>query len=210
LTILNLVNKLARKIVWNKNHIIKILKIIILFTILIIFLFGLFIPSISLLEFFIFISSIFLFLSLFYYIFIAKDDEYVLIRSMWKTYFSIISLMIIMIFSVESYVNNIIFNSYKEKIAYQLEINSPEVNATFSEYNQIVDKYVSGYEKKKIDYKKILIPEKKEKEEYTVFYMNVAHMLMIITTLYMFLWMLNELKYFKVSSIKLSNYYAKK
>ena len=118
--------------------------------------------------------------------------------------------MIIMIFSVESYVNNIIFNSYKEKIAYQLEINSPEVNATFSEYNQIVDKYVSGYEKKKIDYKKILIPEKKEKEEYTVFYMNVAHMLMIITTLYMFLWMLNELKYFKVSSIKLSNYYAKK
>jgi len=207
---LNLLQKLIRKIVWRKNKNIRDVKIIIFSFILYSFFFGLFMPLIILMKYFIYLSLIFLSISIYYYTFVAKDDEYSLIRGMWKIYFSIISLMFIMIFSIESYTNNILFNSYKQKIIYQLKTNSLEVNSTFNEYDSIVKKYLSGYEKKKVDYKKIFITEEKVEEKYTVWYMNIAYTIMIITTLFMFIWMLNELKYFKENVVRLSNYYSKK
>ncbi|MCX6077225.1 MAG: hypothetical protein NTW78_10140 [Campylobacterales bacterium] len=210
MTKLNLLQKLIRKIVWRKNKNIRDMKIIIFSFILYFFLFGLFMPSIILMKYFIYLSLIFLSISVYYYTFVANDDEYNLIINMWKIYFSIISLMFIMMFSIESYTNNILLDSYKQKVMYQLKINSLEVNSTFNEYESLVKEYLSGYEKKKVDYKKIFIPEEKAEEEYTIWYINIGYTVMIITTLFMFLWMFNELKYFKKNVVNQSNYYSKK
>jgi len=114
-----------------------------------------------------------------------------------------------MVFSIESYTNNILLNSYQQKINYQLQIDKNKANITIHKYENIVRKYLSGYQKEKFDLKNVFKSREKVEEKYILWYMNVANTIMIITTLFMFLRMANELLYFKSSSIKLSNYYSR-
>ena len=185
-----------------KYKIISGLKIFILFWIFI-FLTATFIVAYTkLFEIAINLMSIYLILTLIYFSFYADKEERITILNMWKVYFSVITIMIVFLYSTESNLRKDALDYQKTKLNYEIKTKSDDINNTFSEYSSIVTQYLNSNKKQElIDISKPSNEKKKKEKGYTIWYANFAVSVMNIITLFMFLWSLIELKIFQDKKI---------
>ncbi len=144
------------------------------------------------------LMSIYLILTLSYFSFYADKEDRLTILNMWKIYFSVITIMIVFLYSMESNLRKVALDYQKTKLNYEIKIKSNDINNTFAEYSNIVTQYLNSNKKEKlIDITKPIKENTKKEEGYTIWYANFAVGVMNIITLFMFLWSLLELKIFQ-------------
>jgi len=156
-------------------------------------------------------QTIFIYLpfSLIYFAMTENDKDRDIILKMWKMYFSIVSLMFVFTFSLENYVREIKAEYYKTKLLYEIRTKeTPKViKETFSNYEALTNKYIKYLEpgdgakrfqeaRKESHKKNDNIRTKKK--AYTIIYANIGAGIMVIITLFMFLWSLVSLSIFQV------------
>ena len=181
-----------------KYKIILGLKLLIVLLIFIFLTSTFIIGYIRLLKIAINLMSIYLILTLIYFSFYADKEDRTTILNMWKIYFSVITIMIVFLYSMESNLRKIALDYQKTKLNYEIKIKSNDINNTFTEYTNIITQYLDSNKKEKlIDIKKPIKENTKKEEGYTIWYANFAVGVMNIITLFMFLWSLLELKIFQ-------------
>ena len=130
-------------------------------------------------------------LSLFYYLYTNNKTDRNTIFTMWKTYFTIITLLYALSFNLIIYEQQIKSDYYKTKLRYQLKINSNKniLNNTFKNFEEHTLNYISLF--KMEDY------ENTNNKTKLPFVYRIPIMLRINITIFMFLWGFKELSYFK-------------
>lgn len=137
--------------------------------------------------------------SVIYYTYTSNGRDRRILMSMWKTYFPIISLMIVLMYSIEFRVADIHIDYLKTKLDYEIKMKSSDINKSFSIYDQTVEDYLIRYQREDYNESNVFKEKQSEKEEkpYKIWYANFAVSVMNIITLFMFMWGLVELSIFK-------------
>ncbi|NQY23610.1 MAG: hypothetical protein HRT41_06225 [Campylobacteraceae bacterium] len=184
-----------------KYKVIIGLKIFILLWILVFLIVTFTASYLKLLSVAINLMIMYLIFTLVYFSFLAEKEERIVILNMWKVYFSVVTIMFIFMYSTESNLRKDSLDYQKTKLDYELRTNSNNINKTFFAYSNIVTQHLnSNKQEKLIDISKVSIRNKKEKV-YTLWYANLSVSVIIIITLFMFLWSLIELKFFQYKRI---------
>lgn len=194
----NLSNYLALKVILHKTNLVLLTKSLLFIAICYFIINGLTeIAVISLIDFLLPIFFILLIGSIVYFSLTPNKDDRDLLLKIWKTYLSIITLMLILLFSTEDTANKMKIDFQKNKLEYELKTDSENVDFTFSKYESLVIKYLKNYENKEIKKTKEQTKEIEEDDYYTNDYANFSFTVMIITSLFICIWGLSELSIFQ-------------
>lgn len=160
----------------------------------------------------------YLILSLIYFSYTQDKEERAIVLNMWKIYFSIISLMLIFLYSLESNIRNVSLDFQKTKLSYELQLKLGDSNLTFNEYNNTIQDYLKSNQNEKVPEFNETKPIKEVHEPFLTWYGNFAFGVINIITWFMFLWSIVELKIFNsvqkqkpkyIEKLKSKNLYKK-
>jgi len=140
--------------------------------------------------------------SLMYFSFSSSEEDRQLILKMWKIYFSILSIMFILIYSMDGYIRKTKIDYYKTKLTYELRTKADQniLKATFKDYEELSLKPLEQYKPQDVNISNYFNPKttKTKHKPFTVIYGNFAANAMLVITLFMFLWSFTELSYFRI------------
>ncbi len=185
----------------NKNKILLIIKSVIVFSIFITFSLMLFAPYKNVFNFFLYLALfLWLPLSLFYFADTDNREDRATILKMWKVYFSIITLMFVFTFSTENYIKKVKIDYFKTKLMYEIktDANLSTLKNTFKNFEELTIKSVKYLEPQDINLTKDLNQKSIRHKPYKILYGNLSAGIMAIVTLFMLLWAISELSWFKI------------
>lgn len=189
-----LVFKLKKKTLFDYIKILSLLGVILIFT------FAFQIDYNMLFRVSFVIIAMFLSVTFAYFLDANSDERNVLIN-IWKLYISVITVMIILMFTMSDNANKIQLEYDKTKLLYDIRTNSDDINKSFLAYEKTVKRMQKQYEKKDINNTKLNEESNKEEEKkaYLNLYMNFTSMVIIIMTIFSSIWLLIEREEIKKS-----------
>ncbi len=164
--------------------------------IIILFSLGLNIGYITLMNIFFWSLIFFMTLSLSYFFWKSDDIDRKKLLSIWKVYFSVITLMIILLFSLLSYINKLNIDHAKTLLIYSKKENILDINNSLSEYNKTMFNILKPYQDKDVNFN--IFNSKESKKIYmkakTNLYVNWIFTIMILMTFFSLSWFFLECK----------------
>jgi energy-coupling factor transporter transmembrane protein EcfT len=174
-------------------------KIQVFFKVFILFLMAteiVFLPLFSFVyQWYFFLTSltIFLALSITYFSFCANTrQKKETLFKMWKLLFSIISLMLILIYTTVERSIDLHRDVYKTELLYDLQVHDSNAPLVLKQYKNYMDRFLQDKNSTKEKNHSKVHNEKKLLNRKHTFYQTFAIFIMIEITLFMFLWMLSN------------------